>query len=517
MEEMWEQYQAAELDYLPWKELTEEKKQEQISFLKVFSEKTGAKLGQECFISPKANIYGIQKFDIAEKTFIAADCLLREISLKAGSNCSFNTGCYVQGNVTLGNDVRIAPGAKIIAMNHSFKDISLTLSQQPIIQKGIVIEDDVWIGAGAIVLDGVTIGAHSVIGAGAVVTKDIEPWSVAIGNPAKVVKNRLESEENERYLKKAKTAFEKASKQLPEILQYYTAADKSGLMVNEPTQIPNTRAQCDAVELASMLNYFFSDQEKQEKIKIIQERVTPKVDYDVLTTGYALEVLGAKPKAAFAQATEISDDLPKWFHSLPFVENAWTVGAEIDHFATALYFNKRYYPKEYRLGSMEELVGLLAFSQSKNTGLWGSEDNLHLAVNGFYRLARGSYAQFGVAIPQHEKIIDSVLNHSLQTEESGTACDVLDVIWPLWIFKTKLTKKQYFAARKWCMVQLDRMFESWCDNKGFSFELSKEYAPTLQGTEMWLSILWYLCDFMQEGSAKEFSPKGVHFPNRIYE
>lgn len=514
MVDSWEEYKAAELDYLPWKEFTQEKIKEQVDWQKIFIEKTGAKLGKDCFVSPKANIYGIEKLVLGERTFVAAGCLLREISLETGVNCSFNTGAYIQGKVTLGNDVRIAPDVKIIAMNHSFEDTSVPLFKQPITQKGIVIEDDVWVGAGVIVLDGVKIGAHSVVGAGAVVTKNISPWSVAVGNPAKVVKNRLTEVMTEKRLEEASTFFQKVSGQLPVILSYYTSPENSVMMVNEPSQPINTRAQCDAVELCAMLNYKLMPEERKQKINLIQSLQMQSVDYDVLTTGYALEVLGAKPRVLFAEATEISQNLFAWFGKLPFVENAWTVGAEIDHLATALYFNKKYFPEAYREGSIEELFGLLAVSQSKKTGLWGSEDDLHLAVNGFYRLARGSYAQFGVAIPQQEKILDSILRHSTAIEENGTACDVLDVIWPLWVLQKSLSGTQKAQAVQWAEKQLERIFAAWQENKGFSFELSKEYSSTLQGTEMWLSILWYLCDFIKAGSMDEFSPKGVHFPNK---
>ncbi|MCX7595635.1 MAG: acyltransferase, partial [Fischerella sp.] len=67
-------------------------------------------------------------------------------------------------------------------------------AEQGVTCKGIIIEDDCWLGHGVTVLDGVTIGKGSVIGAGAVVTKDIPPYSVAVGIPAKVVKSRISDE-----------------------------------------------------------------------------------------------------------------------------------------------------------------------------------------------------------------------------------------------------------------------------------------------------------------------------------
>jgi galactoside O-acetyltransferase len=70
--------------------------------------------------------------------------------------------------------------------------------EQGITAEGIVVEDDVWLGSGAIVLDGVHIGRGSVIGAGAVVTEDLPPYSIAVGSPARVVRDRREAREVKR-------------------------------------------------------------------------------------------------------------------------------------------------------------------------------------------------------------------------------------------------------------------------------------------------------------------------------
>jgi len=94
-----------------------------------------------------------------------------------------------QGGVTIGNDVLIAPLAKILAVNHVFADPSRPVIVQGITGEGIVIEDGAWIGAGAAVLDGVRIGAGAVIGANAVVTRDIPPHTLAVGIPARVIRD----------------------------------------------------------------------------------------------------------------------------------------------------------------------------------------------------------------------------------------------------------------------------------------------------------------------------------------
>ncbi len=93
-----------------------------------------------------------------------------------------------QGGVTIGDSVLLAPMAKILAVNHNFTDVGRPVMDQGISGKGIVIEDGSWIGAGAAVLDGVRIGRGAVIGANAVVTRDVPPHCVAVGSPARVIR-----------------------------------------------------------------------------------------------------------------------------------------------------------------------------------------------------------------------------------------------------------------------------------------------------------------------------------------
>jgi acetyltransferase-like isoleucine patch superfamily enzyme len=94
-----------------------------------------------------------------------------------------------QGGVTIGNRVYTSPLVQLLAVNHVYQDPTRSFVEQGITAEGIVIEDDVWIGAGAIVTDGVHIGQGSVIAAGAVVTKDVPPLTVVAGVPARVIKH----------------------------------------------------------------------------------------------------------------------------------------------------------------------------------------------------------------------------------------------------------------------------------------------------------------------------------------
>lgn len=100
--------------------------------------------------------------------------------------------CLVYGNggVSIGADVLIAGHSSINSVSHRAERCDVPINDQGILSAPVVIEDDVWIGLNAVVLQGVTIGRGSIVGAGAVVTRDIPPWSVAVGVPARVVRRR---------------------------------------------------------------------------------------------------------------------------------------------------------------------------------------------------------------------------------------------------------------------------------------------------------------------------------------
>jgi len=93
-----------------------------------------------------------------------------------------------QGGVAIGDRVYTSPFTQIIAVNHVFDDPAKPFVDQGITAEGIVIEDDVWLGANVVVVDGVRIGRGAVVAAGAVVTKDVAPYTVVAGVPAKPIK-----------------------------------------------------------------------------------------------------------------------------------------------------------------------------------------------------------------------------------------------------------------------------------------------------------------------------------------
>lgn len=105
-----------------------------------------------------------------------------------GDRTRIGMGNTLIGPVTVGNDVRFAQNVVLSGLNHSYQDVTCPIHAQGVSTAPIVVEDESWLGANVVVVAGVTIGKHSIIAAGAVVTKNIPPYSVAVGNPARVIK-----------------------------------------------------------------------------------------------------------------------------------------------------------------------------------------------------------------------------------------------------------------------------------------------------------------------------------------
>ena len=82
----------------------------------------------------------------------------------------------------------LAQNIVLSGLNHSYEDLTKPMSHQKQTTSMIKVEDEVWIGANAVIVAGVTVGKHSVIAAGSIVTKDVPPFSIVAGNPAKVLK-----------------------------------------------------------------------------------------------------------------------------------------------------------------------------------------------------------------------------------------------------------------------------------------------------------------------------------------
>jgi acetyltransferase-like isoleucine patch superfamily enzyme len=112
-------------------------------------------------------------------------------NVKIGKYCQINENVFIQG-ANIGDYVMIAPGVTIMNSTHNYDKLDVPMiTQGDIKYNNTIIEDDVWIGRNVIIMPGMLIGRGSIIGAGAVVTKNIEPYAVVGGVPAKVIKYRI--------------------------------------------------------------------------------------------------------------------------------------------------------------------------------------------------------------------------------------------------------------------------------------------------------------------------------------
>lgn len=112
-----------------------------------------------------------------------------------GNNSGIGRRCEINNGVTIGENVMMGPDVIIYTQNHCTTNTEIPMRKQGMTElRPVTIEDDVWIGARVCILPGVTIGHGSVVGACAVVSKSIPPYSVAVGNPARVVKVRKSCE-----------------------------------------------------------------------------------------------------------------------------------------------------------------------------------------------------------------------------------------------------------------------------------------------------------------------------------
>ena len=112
--------------------------------------------------------------------------------LRIGDNSNIGRYSYVgcSGLITIGRNVMISPRVSLYAENHNFQDTERPMKEQGVTRESIKIEDDCWIASGAIILAGVTIGKGSIVAAGSVVTRDVPPFSIVAGSPARIIRSR---------------------------------------------------------------------------------------------------------------------------------------------------------------------------------------------------------------------------------------------------------------------------------------------------------------------------------------
>lgn len=182
-----------------------------------------AAVGKSVYIQPNVRFVGTDTIELGDYVRIYSGSLItnRGNRIRFGEKAQLDNGVHIRafgkegghievgastylgpyvclagpGPITIGRDCLIASHTTMYANQHIFTDLNTPIRYQGVTRKGIVIEDDCWLGTGVRVLDGVTIGKGSIIGAGAVVTRDIPPYSIAVGVPAQVVRQRRKSDD----------------------------------------------------------------------------------------------------------------------------------------------------------------------------------------------------------------------------------------------------------------------------------------------------------------------------------
>ncbi|MFE9438719.1 acyltransferase [Streptomyces sp. NPDC006602] len=534
-------------DHCPWLFAAEATEEQRLAQRERQREIDGAvEIGERCYVAESAAVFP-DRLRLGDGSYIAAHAYVTG-ELATGADCTLNPFTTVRGVVALGDGVRIGAHTSLLGFNHSM-DPDRPVHRQPLTSRGIKVGDDVWIGSHVVVVDGVTIGDHCVIGAGAVVTKDLPAWTVAAGNPARRIRDRRDTPPALTVGTDLSRFAETARAQAPALL----ARCWDGVRyVDRPGATPTVRAHCDAVEIADLLLDSVPGQlaadEHSGRLAALQDPGTGLVPefgeslpddgfpgegaalYHVLSVGYALDLLGvALPHPVWGVQDMTVPQLVARLEGLPWRDNAWGAGAWIDSWATAAHWNlRRPQGGGTEPGAPEALFGWLLTRADPWTGMWGvpspGAGRLQV-VNGYYRLTRGSFAQFGLPVPHPERVVDAVLDHSRDSRYFGAgqenACNVLDVAHPLWLCTRQLGTGSGTAGYRtadihaWAERQLALALTRWRDGLGFGFgpgTAGPGPEPGLQGTEMWLAIVWFLADLLGRSGELGYRPRGIHRP-----
>lgn len=150
--------------------------------------------GSKIYGSVRMDTPPYRRFVLGRRSVVESFCCINNAvgDVIIGDNTRIGLHTTVIGPVEIGSNVNLAQGIVVTALNHNFTDCTKRIDEQGVSTAKVTIGNDVWIGANATVLPGVTIGNHSVVAAGAVVTKDVPPYSLAGGVPAKILKKLKE-------------------------------------------------------------------------------------------------------------------------------------------------------------------------------------------------------------------------------------------------------------------------------------------------------------------------------------
>jgi len=557
------------LDYngwLFWREASDQEQQNQLAYQRSIAERSVTQIGESTFLSERAMV-APDVLTIGARSYVAAHAYLTG-TIVTGDDCTINVFAVVRGRVTLGDGVRIGAHTSILGFNHSLEP-DRPVFRQPIVEKGIVIGDDVWIGSNAVILDGVTIGSHAVIAAGAVVTRDVADWAIVGGNPARLLRDRRVPKSTGTphvdLARRLEAFADGARAEADAIIARSWEPDSAapdgstlGRYVDAPGSAPSLRPHADAVEISMLLSGRAPLQlDAAEHIRRLRQNQDPQTgltpelgpdgrlagppidytegesQYHVLSLGYALDLLGSRfEHPVRAVAAMNPDDILDFCEAQPWTSAGWSSGAAIDSLGTALLWNLSRADADETSArrALDTLVGWLLSHASRDTGMWTAPrlaDGLLQSVNGFYRASRGTLAQFGLPLPYPQRVIDTVFDQIADDRHFGpgrtTACNALDVAHPLWL-AVRQTHHRRDEIRVFAAETLERVLAQWVPHAGFPFQFpplsgprTPEQVPGFKGTEMWLATVWYLADLVGIAESAGYRPRGVHRPEPAHE
>ncbi len=550
MTDRWDELNDARLEHEPWwARYIDDPSEARAALHAELDGRPGYNVDASSFIAHGAHVVA-STFTIGARSTIASGCSIRG-EIVIGDDSALNPGVVTIGRVTIGDAARIASYAVLVGENHEFGDLDARIMDQRLTSLGIVIDDDVWIGANVTVVDGVHIGAHSVIAAGAVVTHDVAPYSVMGGVPARLIRDRRIPRPRPNPKPRSGPGSTGGLARFDAIVsatwsdvleRCRVTRDTEQGYVDTPGGDPESpRPLNDAIEIAAMFGAVPPIAPREQLIAriratqdpttgaFVDRRVGPVSDpltpsprewdmYGYLSSGYALEVLGSGPEHLIRIVEDCTtEQLTGLLDGLDQDYLAWPSGSWVDGFGTALYLNRVHHGSR---NTAPALWDWLSERQHRTSGMWGrhlepvGQHDLRwlMAVNGFYRLARGTYAQFGVDVPNPEASIDTVLAHGRQWDWFATnernACNLLDVVHPLWLLGRQ-TEYRRDDIRDVIAALLNAILMDWVAGQGFAWQIGRD-SPGLQGTEMFLSVVFIAADILGESEGLSFVPRGVH-------
>lgn len=185
-------FDANAVSFLPWRTKSAAELEKQKVVQATLAKKAGATFGPDAYVSADAKVF-TQKLKLGKGSWIAGGAILRG-SVEIGESVSVNPYAHIAGKVKIGNNCRIASLVSIYGFNHGFASLDRPIKDQAITSKGVVLNEDIWVGANAVILDGVELGSHCIVAAGAVVTKSFPAYQIIGGNPARVIRDRRDAQ-----------------------------------------------------------------------------------------------------------------------------------------------------------------------------------------------------------------------------------------------------------------------------------------------------------------------------------